>query len=110
MWNVQAVTMAVLLIISASPAFAEGNAIKGNAIKLPLNDASQVAPRNVTVKAARYCGNEPLLALLSVHLPGPSQGTSLFFPGMDFSHGTLNGAIPWSVLRSRLNSGLRHTS
>jgi hypothetical protein len=66
MWNVQAVTMAVLLIISASPAFAEGNAIKGNAIKLPLNDASQVVPRNVTVKAARYGGSEALEVRLAV--------------------------------------------
>src|SRR5258708_40159083 len=55
MWNVRAATMAVLLITSASPVSAEENAIK-----LPLNDASQVVPRNVTVKAARYGGTTGL--------------------------------------------------
>src|SRR5258708_553153 len=84
MWNVQAVTMAVLLIISASPAFAEGNAIKGNAIKLPLNDASQVVPRNVTVKAARYGGKEAPEVRPPRQVRGPGLATFLFFSGLGF--------------------------
>jgi len=102
MWNVQAVTMAVLLIISASPAFAEGNAIKGNAIKLPLNDASQVAPRNVTVKAARYGGSEALEVRLAGQWRGPDMDTFAFVPGLDFHDGTIEVDIAGSVLPTAL--------
>jgi hypothetical protein len=107
MWNVQAVTMVVLLIISASPAFAEGNAIKGNAIKgnaikLPLNDASQVAPRNVTVKAARYGGSEALEVRLAGLYRGPDMDTFAFVPGLDFHDGTIEVDIAGSVLPTAL--------
>src|SRR5260370_40325326 len=84
MWNVQAVTMAVLLIISAAPAFAGGNAIKGNAIKLPLDDPSQRAPRNVTVKAARHRGKEPLEERPARQRRGPRLGTFSLCPGVRF--------------------------
>src|SRR5258707_12227879 len=93
MWIVRAATMAVLLSISASPIFAEGNAIT-----LLLSDTSQVRPLNVTVEAVRYGASEAL----EVRQTGPYRGfdsdTFAFVPGLDFHVGTLALDVSGSLL------------
>jgi hypothetical protein len=93
MWNVRAATLALLLGVSAPPVFAEGNALT-----LPLSDASQVRPRNVTVQAVRYGGGEAL----EVRQTGPYRGfdtdTFAFVPGLDFHDGTIEVDVAGSLL------------
>src|ERR1700730_9982801 len=90
---VRAATMAVLLSISASPIFAEGNAIT-----LLLSDTSQVRPLNVTVEAVRYGASEAL----EVRQTGPYRGfdsdTFAFVPGLDFHDGTIEVDVAGSLL------------
>ena len=93
MRNVRAATLAMLLSISAPPAFAQGNAVT-----LRLTDASQVMPRNVTVEAVRYRGSDAL----EVRQTGPYRGfdsdTFAFVPGLDFRDGTIDVDVAGSLL------------
>jgi hypothetical protein len=93
MQNVRAATLAMLLSISAPPAGAEGTAVR-----LLLNDASQVRPRNVTVEAVRYGGSEAL----GVRQTGPYRGfdtdTFAYVPGLDFHDGTIEVDVSGSSL------------
>jgi len=101
MWNVRAAIMGLLLITWASPAFAEVNAIE-----LSLNDASQVDPRNVTVKAIRYRGSDVLEVRLAGPYRGPDMDTFALVPGLDFHDGTIEVDVAGSVLPTAL-SGAR---
>jgi hypothetical protein len=89
--------MAVWLITSESPVSAEENVIK-----LPLNDASQVVPRNVTVKAARYGGSEALEVRLAGLYQGPDMDAFAFVPSLDSHDGTIEVDVAGSVLASTL--------
>jgi hypothetical protein len=92
-WNVRIASIAILLAASVSAAFAEGNALT-----LPLNDASQVRPRHVSVEAVRYRGSEAL----EVRQTGPYRGfdtdTFAFVPGVDFHDGTIEVDVAGSLL------------
>jgi hypothetical protein len=68
--NVRAAGLLALLSIAASPLNAGGTAIT-----LPLNDASPVRPRNVTVEAVRHGGSDAL----EVRLAGPYRTRSRMF-------------------------------
>jgi hypothetical protein len=74
----------LVLLIVATPVAGEENLIT-----LPLNDAAQVKPRNVTVKAMRYHDSDAL----EVRQTGPYRGfdtdTFAFVPGLDFHDGTI---------------------
>jgi len=93
MQKVRAATLAMLLVMSAWPVVAQGNAIT-----LSLNDASQIQPRNVTVEAVRYGGSEAL----RVRQTGPYRGfdtdTFAFVPGLDFHDGTIEVDVAGSSL------------
>jgi hypothetical protein len=93
MLNVRVAALAMFLGMSASPILAEENAIT-----LPLNDASLVRPRNVTVKAVRYGGSDAL----EVRQTGPYRGfdtdTFAFVPGLDFHDGTIEMDVAGSSL------------
>jgi len=92
--KVRAAALVVLsLSISSSSAVAEGNALA-----LPLNEVSQVQPRNVTVKAVRYRDSDAL----EVRLIDPHRGfdtdTFAFIPGLDFHDGTIEVDVAGSTL------------
>jgi hypothetical protein len=93
MRTIRAATLAVMLGIAAPPVLAEGSAIT-----LSLSDASQVRPRNVTVKAVRYGGSEAL----EVRQTGPYRGfdtdTFAFVQGLDFHDGTIELDVAGSLL------------
>jgi hypothetical protein len=93
MQKVRAASLAMLLSMSAPPVVADGSAFT-----LPLNDASQVRPRNVTVEAVRYGGSEAL----GVRQTGPYRGfdtdTFAFVPGLDFHDGTIEVDVAGSSL------------
>jgi hypothetical protein len=93
MWIVRAATMAVLLSISASPIFAEGNAIT-----LLLSNTSQVRPLNVTVEAVRYGASEALEVRQTRPYRGFDSDTFAFVPGLDFHDGTIEVDVAGSLL------------
>ena len=90
---IRAAALAVMFAVAAPPVWAQGNAIA-----LSLSDASQVRPRNVTVKAVRYGGSEAL----EVRQTGPYRGfdtdTFAFIPGLDFHDGTIEVDVAGSLL------------
>jgi hypothetical protein len=93
MQSARAAILAMLLSMLASHVVAEGSAVT-----LPLNDASQVTPRNVTVGAVRYGGSDAL----EVRQTGPYRGfdtdTFAFVPGLDFHDGTIEVDVAGSSL------------
>jgi hypothetical protein len=95
--NVRAATLAVLLTILASPAVSDGNTIM-----LRLDDASKVAPRNVTVAAVHYGGSDALEVRLAGPYRGPDMDTFAFVPGVDFHDGTIEVDVAGSPLPSAL--------
>jgi hypothetical protein len=101
MWNARAAAMAMSLSVWALPVFAEGTATT-----LPLNDASQVRPRNVTVEAVRYGDSDALEVRLTGPYRGPDKDTFAFIPGLDFHDGTIEVDVAGSLLPSAL-SGAR---
>ena len=90
-----------ILSVSAPAAFAEGTTVT-----LPLNSASQVRPRNVTVEAVRYGGSDALEVRLTDPYRGPDKDTFAFVPGLDFHDGTIEVDVAGSLLPSAL-SGAR---
>ena len=91
--KVRAAGLAALLSIAASPLGAEGNAIT-----LPLNDASSVRPRNVTVEAVRYGGSDALEVRLTGPYRGPDMDTFAYVPGLNFHDGTIEVDVAGSPL------------
>jgi len=90
---IRAATLAVMVGVAAPPAWGQGNATT-----LSLSDASQVRPRNVTVKAVPYAGSEAL----EVRQSGPYRGfdtdTFAFVPELDFHDGTIEVDVAGSLL------------
>ena len=88
-----AAALLLVLVMEATPVAGEENLIT-----LPLNDAAQVKPRNVTVKAVRYRDS----AALEVRQTGPYRGfdtdTFAFVPGLDFHDGTIEVDVAGSSL------------
>ena len=82
--GLRAAALLLVLVMEATPVAGEENLIT-----LPLNDAAQVKPRNVTVKAVRYRDSDAL----EVRQTGPYRGfdtdTFAFVPGLDFHDGTI---------------------
>jgi hypothetical protein len=99
--KVEAAIIAMLMSVSAPLAFAEGTTVT-----LPLNSASQVRPRNVTVEAVRYGGSDALEVRLTGPYRGPDKDTFAFVPGLDFHDGTIEVDVAGSLLPSAL-SGAR---
>ena len=95
--NVLAATLAVLLCMSGRPVVADVSALT-----LPLNDASQVRARNVTVAAVRYAGSEALEVRLAGSYRGPDTDTFAFVPGLDFHNGTIEVDVAGSTLANAL--------
>jgi hypothetical protein len=93
MQNVRGVALAVALSISAPPVFAEGNAVT-----VPLNEAWQVLPRNVTVRAVRYGGSEALEVRQTRPYRGFDTDTFAYVPGLDFHDGTIEVEVSGSEL------------
>jgi hypothetical protein len=77
----------------ASAAFAQGDGIT-----LSLNDAAQVQPRNVTVKAVSYRGSDALEVRLTGPYRGPDMDTFAFIPGLDFHDGTIEVDVAGALL------------
>jgi len=67
-------------------------------ILLPLNDAAEVRPRNVTVQAVRYAGSDALEVRLVGPYLGPDQDTFAFVPQLDFHDGTIEVDVAGSPL------------
>lgn len=92
MWTIRSAGLAVVLVVLAPLIFAQDN------LTLPLNDASQVRPRNVTAEAVRYGGSEAL----EVRQTGPYRGfdtdTFAFVPELDFHDGTIEVDVAGSLL------------
>jgi hypothetical protein len=102
MQNARAATLAMMLLtMSAPPVVAEGSAVT-----LPLNDASQVRPRNVTVEAVSYRGSNALEVRLAGPYRGPDMDTFAYVPGLDFHDGAIEVDVAGSPLASAL-SGAR---
>jgi len=95
--NVLAAALAVLLCMSGRPVVADVSALA-----LPLNDASQVRARNVTVAAVRYAGSETLEVRLAGSYRGPDTDTFAFVPGLDFHNGTIEVDVAGSTLANAL--------
>jgi hypothetical protein len=95
MQTIRAVILAAFLGISPPPAFADG-------VELPLNDASTVRPRHVTVKAVTYRGSDALEVRLTGPYRGPDMDTFAFVPNLDFHDGTIDVDVAGSLLPSAL--------
>ncbi len=93
MHRTQVAILAMLASISASPVGAQPNAIT-----LPLNDASLVQPRNVTVAAVHYGGSDALEVRLTGPYLGPDKDTFAFVPDLDFHDGTIEVDVAGSPL------------
>jgi hypothetical protein len=87
----------VMLLSMSSLVLAEGQAIT-----LPLNDASLVKARNVTVRAVRYGGSDALEVRLTGRYRGPDMDTFAFVPGLDFHDGTIEVDVAGSPLPDAL--------
>ena len=91
--GLRAAALLLVLVIVATPVAGEENLIT-----LPLNDAAQVKPHNVTVKAVRYRDSDAL----EVRQTGPYRGfdtdTFAFVPGLDFHDGTIEVDVAGSSL------------
>ena len=91
--GLRAAALLLVLVMEATPVAGEENLIT-----LPLNDAAQVKPRNVTVKAVRYRDSDAL----EVRQTGPYRGfdtdTFAFVPGLDFHDGTIEVDVAGSSL------------
>jgi hypothetical protein len=89
----RAVALAIVFAASVASVMADDRTVT-----LPLNDASTVRPRHVTVKAIRYKGVDAL----EVRPTGPYRGadvdTFAFVPGLDFHDGTIEVDVAGSVL------------
>jgi hypothetical protein len=101
MLNLRSAALAALLSLSAQPVCAGENATT-----LPLNDASTVRPRNVTVKAVSYRGSDALEVRLAGPYRGPDEDTFAFVPNLDFHDGTIEVDVAGSLLAPAL-SGAR---
>jgi len=82
-----------LLTIAASPLGAEGTIIT-----FPLNDASSIRPRNVTVEAVRYGGSDALEVRLTGPYRGPDMDTFAYIPGLNFHDGIIEVDVAGSPL------------
>jgi hypothetical protein len=67
-------------------------------VLLPLNDATEVRPRHVTVDAVRYAGSDALEVRLAGPYLGPHKDTFVFVPGSDFRDGTIEVDVAGSPL------------
>jgi hypothetical protein len=71
-------------------------------VTLPLNDAAQVRPHNVTVAAVSYRGSDALEVRLTGPYRGPDTDTFAFVPGLDFHDGTIEVDVAGTPLPSAL--------
>ena len=85
--------LAILIGIPALPVIAEPDGFL-----LPLNDATEVRPRHVTVDAVRYAGSDALEVRLAGPYLGPDKDTFAFVPGLDFRDGTIEVDVAGSPL------------
>jgi len=97
MQSIRVAALAMLLSMSAQTVAAEGSAVT-----LPLNDASQVRPRNVTVEVGRHGGSDALEVRLAGPYRGPDMDTFAFVPGLDFHDGTIEVDVAGSPLPTAL--------
>jgi hypothetical protein len=91
--HVRAAILLILLSVSALSVVAQENAVT-----LPLNDASMVRPRNVTVEAVRYGGSGALEVRMTNPHGGFDTDTFAFIPGLDFHDGTIEVDVAGSPL------------
>jgi hypothetical protein len=83
------------LVLSLSASSAIG---AGGTITLPLDDALQVRPRHVTVKAVQYLGSRVLEVRLAGTYRGPDTDTFAYIPDLDFHNGTIEVDVAGSPL------------
>jgi hypothetical protein len=81
--KIRTAALAGLLSI-AMPAAAEQNLLT-----LPLDNVSQVQPRNVSIRAVRHDGGDALEVRLAGPYRGPDMDTFAFIPELDFHDGTI---------------------
>lgn len=91
------VILSVVMMFVALPVAAESTAIS-----LPLNDAAQVRPRHVTVKAVRYLVSDAREVRLTGPYRGPDTDTFAYVPGVDFHNGTIDVDVAGSPLPDAL--------
>lgn len=91
--SASAAVLATLVSVSAGTAAAQGRAIV-----LPLGDAAEVRPHNVTVKAVRLDGVGALEVRLTGPYRGPDTDTVAFVPALDFHDGTIEVDVAGSTL------------
>jgi len=96
MSTLRAALVLFLVGIGGSAAMAE---TKG--VTLPLNDASQVTPHNVTVTAVTYRGSDAL-ELRKTPPRDPDTDTFAFVPGLDFHDGTIEVDVAGTPLPTAL--------
>jgi hypothetical protein len=93
------IASARLAVLAALVSQSAGTAAaQGQAITLPLVDAAEVRPHNVTVKALRPDGAAALEVRLTGPYRGPDTDTVAFVPGLDFHDGTIEVDAAGSVL------------
>jgi hypothetical protein len=73
-----------------------------NLVAISGNDASQVQPHNVTVRAVRYGGSDALEIRLTGEYRGPDMDTFAYVPGLDFYDGTIEADIAGAILPTAL--------
>lgn len=93
MRTMRATSVAILLSAAMVPAVANADAIM-----LPLDDATQVRPHNVTVKASHYRGSDALEVRLTEPYLGPDKDTFAVVPNLDFRDGIINVDVAGSLL------------
>jgi hypothetical protein len=93
MKGIRVLIVALMLGTLTLPALADGNVIT-----VPLNDVSQVRPRNVTAKAVRYRGSDAIEVRLLPPYRGADVDTFAFIPGLDFHDGTIELDVAGSIL------------
>lgn len=77
-------------------------AVADSVVAIAGDDASQVQPHNVTVKAVRYGGSDALEIRLTGAYRGPDMDTFAYVPGLDFHDGTIEADVAGSILPTAL--------
>jgi len=93
---------AVIVFSGLILGLASAASAQGDGVTLPLNDATQVQPHNVTVTAVNYRGREALEVRLTGPYRGPDTDTFAFIPGLDFHDGTIEVDVAGTPLPSAL--------
>lgn len=91
-------TVSVIACTAAALTAIDASSLGGPEFFLPLDDAAQVAARNVSVKAVDYRGSPALEVRRLVSGAAPDIDTFAFVPSFDFHNGTIEIELAGSPL------------